>query len=97
MSQVARRIAERRAEDTGHGAITEDWEQVANQMERTAHEGAKAFGDEVKPPEAPAAADVEAGVVFGEGAEAAAAGAEVAEGAVGAEEILGILGAILLL
>lgn len=96
LSQMAREIANRRATDTGHGTITDEWERAAKNMEREAQQGAEACGDKVEPIEAPEQATVEEGVGFEEAGEAAEAGAAVAEG-VGAEEIIQILGCILLL
>lgn len=96
LSQSARQIADRRAENTGHGEITRDWEDVASKLERQAGEGAKMYGDTIEPVEVPEPAAVESGVGFAEAEEAAAVGAEVAEG-IGAEEILSILAVIFLL
>ena len=96
LSQSARQIADRRAEDTGHGEITREWKDVAKKLEQQAEKGAKGYGDTIESVEVPEQAAVESGVGFAEAKEAAAVGAEVAQG-IGAEEILSILAVIFLL
>ena len=96
LSQSARQIADRRAGDTGHAEISRDWEKVASELERQAKKGAEMYEETIEPVEVPEQAAVESGVGFAEAEEAAAVGAEVAEG-IGAEEILSILAVIFLL
>ena len=97
-SQMARVIANRRTEDTGHSAITNEWKRVAKELTKVAREGALSYvqEEEIKLIGAPELAVVVAGVGFEEAANAAEAGATVGE-EIRAEEIISILGIILLL